>query len=134
MPYEVKITTTSDVVANVTLDNVWHLPTGIYSLEYVPDMMPAEWVKGALDFSPEPKHTLQLLASGSNNKALNPISEDIIRAVAADLKLERSNDSPHDPQCVQRCGHPSSTRALQLVLSCVPIPVRFAYYKHYCNR
>ena len=54
VPYEGKITTTSDDVAHVTVDNVWGIPTGLYSLEYVPDMMPAEWVKGALEFSPEP--------------------------------------------------------------------------------
>ena len=90
VPYEGKITTTSDDVAHVTVDNVWGIPTGLYSLEYVPDMMPAEWFKGALEFSPQPEHTLQMLASGSNNKPLNPISEDIIQAVAADLKLEPS--------------------------------------------
>ena len=90
VPYEGKITSTSDDVANVTVNNVWGIPTGLYSLEYVPDMMPAEWVKGALEFSPLPRHTLQVLALGSNNKPLNPISEDIIRAVAADLKLEPS--------------------------------------------
>ena len=60
VPYEGKITTTSDDVAHVTVDNVWGIPTGLYSLEYVPDMMPAEWVKGALEFSPQPEHTLQV--------------------------------------------------------------------------
>ena len=85
VPYEGTITTTSDDVANVTINNVWGIPTGLYILEYVPDMMPAEWVQSALEFSHQPQHTPHASASGNNNKPVNRISDDIIRAVAAEL-------------------------------------------------
>ena len=90
VPYEGTITTTSDDVANVTINNVWGIPTVLYILEYVPNMMPAEWVQSALEFSPQPQQTLHVLASGNNNQPVNRISDDIIHAVAADLKLELS--------------------------------------------
>ena len=75
-----------------------------------------------------------MLASGSNNKPLNPISEDTIQAVAADLKLEPS-------QCFAlQTAMRSKVWASQLLicsptmLSSISIPVRFAYYNHYYTR
>ena len=49
LPYEGTISPTCDDVVKVTINNAWNIPTGSYNLEYVPNMMPAEWVLSALE-------------------------------------------------------------------------------------
>ena len=89
-PYEGTISTTCHDVAKVTINDAWDIPIGPYILECVPNMMPAERVQSALESSPQPQRTLHILAIGDHHKPVNKLSDDIIHAVAADLKREAS--------------------------------------------